>query len=93
MRKIDDSRRRMLRSAVLVLAVAPLVRTPPAAAAANPALRAQLQYQDKPNGEMRCDNCVDFIPGPDGTAPGGCTRIPGDDEIRPEGYCNAWNTM
>lgn len=93
MQNTDDSRRRMLRSAVLALAIAPLVRSRPAAAATNPLLRARLEYQDKPSGDMRCDNCVDFIPGPGSDAPGGCMRIPGDDEIRPEGYCNAWNTM
>lgn len=91
--KPDPSRRRLLRSATWALAAIPLVVMRNAAAATNPALRAQLQYQDSPSGDMNCANCVDFVPGPTETALGGCTRIPGDNEISPRGYCNAWNTM
>ena len=89
----DPARRRALRTLALAATAVPLLRVPAACAATNPALRAQLKYQDIPSGDMNCANCVDFIPGANDTALGGCTRISGDNEIRPEGYCNAWNTM
>jgi hypothetical protein len=91
--KPDPSRRKLLRSATLALAAIPLVTVRSSAAATNPALRAQLQYQDTPSGDMICATCVDFVPGPTEAALGGCTRIPGDSEISPRGYCVAWNTM
>ena len=91
--KPDPTRRKLLRTATWALAVIPLMCVRTAAAATNPALRAQLQYQDSPSGDMSCANCVDFVAGPTAADLGGCTRIPGDTEISPRGYCNAWNTM
>lgn len=64
-----------------------------AEATTNAALRAKLKYRDSPNGNMSCTNCLEFIPGKTGQGPGRCNKIPGDDEISPNGYCMAWNSM
>ena len=72
-----QSRRNFLKSAGVALAVLPLRRV---RAATNPTLRAQLHYQDQPNDGQRCLSCLEFIPGR-------------SDEISPDGYCSAWNTL
>ena len=41
-----------------------------------------MKYQDKPNGDMRCDNCMQFV------APSSCKVV--DGTISPSGYCIAW---
>jgi hypothetical protein len=41
-----------------------------------------MKYQDKPNGDMRCDNCLQFV------APSSCKVV--DGTISPSGYCLAW---
>ncbi len=41
-----------------------------------------MKYQDKPNGDMRCDNCMQFV------APSSCKVVEGT--ISPNGYCLAW---
>jgi hypothetical protein len=41
-----------------------------------------MKYQDKPNGEMKCSNCLQFVP------PNGCKVVEG--KVSPEGYCIAW---
>ena len=59
-------------------------------AATNATLRASLKYQNKPDGDKRCDNCVQFVPGAAAKSLGSCRIIPGDTEISPQGYCTAW---
>jgi hypothetical protein len=41
-----------------------------------------MKYQDKANGDMRCDNCMQFV------APSSCKVV--DGTISPSGYCIAW---
>lgn len=41
-----------------------------------------MKYQDKPNGDKQCSNCLQFIP------PGSCKVVEG--AISPSGYCLAW---
>jgi hypothetical protein len=41
-----------------------------------------MKYQDKPNGDMKCDNCMQFV------APSSCKVV--DGTISPNGYCIAW---
>ena len=41
-----------------------------------------MKYQDKPNGNMQCDNCSQFV------APDSCKVVEG--KISPTGYCIAW---
>jgi len=59
-------------------------------AATNAPLRTALKYQTKPEGDKRCGNCLQFVPGKTATDPGGCKVIPNDTEISPQGYCTAW---
>jgi hypothetical protein len=88
------SRRSLLRRAGLsLLAVPACAITRTAAADANAELRTQLQYQPEPKDGLRCSMCLEFIPGKDEHAPGGCKLIPGDDEISPDGWCTAFNSL
>ena len=41
-----------------------------------------MKYQDKPNGDMHCSNCMQFVP------PASCKVVEG--VISPNGYCIAW---
>jgi hypothetical protein len=41
-----------------------------------------MKYQDRPNGDKQCSNCMQFIP------PGSCKVVEGT--ISPNGYCLAW---
>jgi hypothetical protein len=41
-----------------------------------------MKYQDKPNGDMKCSNCLQFEP------PASCKVV--DGKISPDGYCIAW---
>ena len=92
--KIDPARRGFLRIFSIAVVTAPLaVTTQAAAAATNAAAREKYKYQDGPSGDLSCANCLDFIPGKTATALGGCKKFPGDDEISPNAYCTAWNTM
>lgn len=50
--------------------------------------KAALQYQDKPKGNHRCDNCMQFCPGPKPSAMGTCKIVKGS--ISPKGWCSAW---
>ncbi|MDP2784125.1 MAG: high-potential iron-sulfur protein [Sulfurimicrobium sp.] len=59
-------------------------------AATNAQMRTTLKYQDKPQGDQDCANCVQFVPGKKADDKGGCKIIPGDTEISPKGHCVAW---
>jgi hypothetical protein len=41
-----------------------------------------MQYQDKPNGDKRCSNCLNFVPS------SSCAIVEGT--VSPNGYCLAW---
>lgn len=51
--------------------------------------KAAMQYQDHPNGNKECSNCIQFIPGPSAKAMGKCKIV--DGAISPHGYCNAYS--
>ena len=42
-----------------------------------------VQYQAKPKGEQRCDNCINFI-----AESKTCKLV--DGQISPEGWCSLW---
>ena len=44
--------------------------------------QASVKYQDKPNGDQRCDNCLQFVP------PNSCKVV--DGTISPGGWCAIW---
>ena len=91
---VTNQMRRQLLKAAGGLALIPFVSVAPQArAAVNAEMRARVQYRDTPREGQNCAACLEFIPGKTDTAPGGCKKIPGDDEISPNGYCMLWNTM
>ena len=77
------SRRAMLRAAV-VLAGTSLTASlaPKEALAQQKASKDAMKYQDKPNGDKQCSNCLHFQP------PAGCAIVEGT--VAPQGYCVAW---
>jgi hypothetical protein len=78
------SRRSMLKSAALMAGAACVGTLAPRnrALAQQKASKTAMNYQDKPNGAMKCGNCVQFEP------PASCKVVEGT--ISPEGYCIAW---
>jgi hypothetical protein len=84
-------RRQFLKMGGAALAMIPvMIVSGRSQAATNAPLRTALKYQGKPEGDKRCSNCVQFVPGASAKAPGGCKVIAGDTEIAPDGYCTAW---
>ena len=47
------------------------------------ASKKELEYQNKPKGDQKCDNCMHFI------SPNACMVVEGD--ISPEGWCKLWH--
>jgi hypothetical protein len=78
------SRRSVLRGAALLASAALTASMVPSkeADAQQKASQQAMQYQDKPNGEKRCGNCLSFIPS------GSCAIVEGT--VSPNGYCLAW---
>ena len=84
-------RRQFLQMGGAALAMIPvMIASGRSEAAPNATMRTALKYQNKPEGDKRCANCLQFVPGASATAPGSCKVIPGDTEISPQGYCSAW---
>jgi hypothetical protein len=84
-------RRQFLKVGAAALAMIPVVAfTDRAFAATNAAMRTSLKYQAKPEGDKSCSNCMQFVPGANAKANGGCKLLAGDTEISPTGYCVAW---
>jgi hypothetical protein len=50
--------------------------------------KATMKYQDKPSGDQKCSNCVQYVPGKTPTAMGACKVV--DGTISPNGWCIAW---
>ena len=91
MNEHDKPRRAFLKLSGAVLTAAPLLASSRwAVAAKNEAMRNALKYQDKPEGEKECANCMHFVPGNPASGPGGCKLFAGDTEVSPKGYCTAW---
>jgi hypothetical protein len=77
-------RRSLLKRAALLATAAVTARLMPSkeALAQQKASQDAMKYQDKPNGDKRCSNCLNFIPS------SGCTIVEGT--VSPNGYCLAW---
>jgi hypothetical protein len=91
MKQSTSPRRQFLKLTGAALAMIPvMVVSSRANAAPNAAMRTALKYQDKPLAEKSCGNCLQFVPGANAKANGGCKIMPGDTEISPQGYCTAW---
>ena len=91
MKTYQSPRRQFLKIGGTVLAMIPvIVAFGCADAATNATLRTALKYQDKPDGDKSCSNCMQFVPGPSSNDKGSCKVIPGDTDISPQGYCMVW---
>lgn len=90
MNEHECARRRLLgqaAAALPVLLVLPLLARPAAARAGN-ASKEDFHYQDHPNEEKRCANCVQFIPPAAGQQSGSCQIVAGP--ISANGWCMAF---
>jgi hypothetical protein len=78
------SRRLLLRRAALLAGAALTASVVPSeqASAQQKVSKEAMKYQDKPNGDQRCSNCMQFVP------PASCKVV--DGTINPNGYCIAW---
>ena len=89
------SRRKVIKTGMTALAVAPLVWFPSRSfATQNAAIRAALKYQLMPNGDKQCKVCINFLPNKDkphnDADVNGCKLYPGDTEICPHCYCSGF---
>lgn len=82
---IKLSRRRLLQSALVVGATAPLLLSKPALAGGAKMTKQAAQYQDKPNNDKDCSKCRFFQKPKNGEKMGTCQIVQG--EISPQGYC------
>ena len=76
------SRRRVLKVAVVAAGAGLAAGVRHNALAQQKASKEAMKYQEKPNGNMQCDNCSQFV------APNSCKVVEGT--ISPTGYCIAW---
>lgn len=83
---MNSTRRNFLKTGGLALVMIPIA----AIAAKNDAMRTSTKYKDAPEGDKRCSDCAQFVPGKAPTDKGGCKIYPGDTEVSPNGYCIAW---
>ena len=76
------SRRIVLKSAVVLAGAACAGVAQRQALAQGKVAKAAMKYQDHPNGDQKCSNCMQFV------APDSCKIVEG--KISPDGYCIAW---
>lgn len=78
------SRRSVLKQAVLLAGAGLTASVLPAmkAHAQAKVSKAAMKYQDKPEGDKKCSDCLQFV------APDSCKVVEGT--ISPNGYCLAW---
>jgi hypothetical protein len=76
------SRRNLLKQALLLGGAACTGALAAPDARAQKVSKEAMKYQDKPNGDQKCSNCMQFVP------PGSCNVVEG--AISPNGYCIAW---
>ncbi len=75
------NRRSLLKRAALLLGAA-AIPVGKHAVAAGKAPQAAVKYQDKPQGDQQCDNCIHF------EAPSACKIVEGT--VSPKGWCAVW---
>jgi hypothetical protein len=76
------SRRSMLKSTAILAGAACGLLSNRAALAQGKVSKAAMKYQDHPNGDEKCRNCLQFVP------PDSCKVVEG--VISSNGYCLAW---
>lgn len=82
------SRRRLLKSASVLGAIAIVRMIGASDAIAGKLAKADVQYQDKPKEGKDCDDCIQFIPDPRKKAVGTCKVV--DGPVSAHGYCLAF---
>ena len=82
---IKLSRRRLLQSALVLGATAPLLVSRQALAGGAKMTKQVAQYQDKPKDNKDCSKCRFFEKPKNGGKMGACQLVQG--EISPSGYC------
>ena len=88
---LSVTRRQFLKVGGAALATIPVLAiSANAFAATNAGMRTTMKYQDKPEGDKHCGNCIQFVPGKTAKDLGGCKIFPGDTEISSQAYCVAW---
>jgi len=88
---LQPSRRKFLKIGAAAITLIPVLAvTGKAMASTNAAMRTSMKYQNKPNGDKNCANCMQFVPGKTAKDLGGCKIFAGDTEVSPKGYCVAW---
>jgi len=80
-RRLDRSRRKIIRAAVKGVSAGLLLRIAPAGAS-DKMTRQQAEYQDTPNGIYSCGMCTLF------EAPSSCKVVEG--EVSKDGWCKAF---
>jgi hypothetical protein len=83
-RKLKLSRRSLLTRAAAIAGAALTASVVPSerVSAQQKVAKETMKYQDKPNGDQRCENCAQFV------APASCKVV--DGAISPNGYCIVW---
>jgi hypothetical protein len=78
------SRRSVLRAVALLAGATLIGNSVPRneALSQQKASKEAMKYQDKPNGDKQCSNCLNFLPN------NSCKIVEGT--ISPQGYCMAW---
>ena len=78
------SRRSMLRAVALLASATLTPRIFPTgnAIAQQKVSKESVKYQDKPNGDKQCSNCLNYLP------TNSCAIVEGT--VSPQGYCIAW---
>jgi hypothetical protein len=88
---LKPARRQFLKMGSVAIAMIPIVAlTGNAFGATNAAMRTSMKYQETPNADKDCGNCLQFVPGKTPKDLGGCKIFPGDTEVSPKGFCVAW---
>ncbi len=82
---IKLSRRRLLQSALVLGATAPLLLSREALAGGTKMTKQVAQYQDQPKGDKDCSKCRFFQKPKNGEKMGTCQVVQG--KISPHGYC------
>ncbi len=83
------TRRNFLKTASLLATIAAIpVSVISKEAFAAKMAKASMQYQDHPKGNLKCSQCMQFVPGKSAKAAGSCNLIEGS--ISPDGWCLAY---
>ena len=87
---LNFSRRSLVKRIALLAGTASipgLIASVPAHAQAKVS-QANAKYQSTPNGDKKCSNCLQFVPGKSANENGTCKIVEGT--ISPNGYCVLW---